>query len=162
VAEGSQIFQVKVRKLPGGTESLIDVGFGVSQILPVVVLCFYVPEGSTVILEQPEIHLHPAVQASLADVLIDAWHKRRVQILVESHSEHLLRRMQRRIAEKSLSSDDVALYFCEAGPRGSKAIPLALDLFGNITNWPQDFFGDMYGELAATQKARLAAKASEG
>jgi hypothetical protein len=162
VAEGSQIFQVKVRKTPGGAESLItDVGFGVSQILPVVVLCFYVPEGSTVILEQPEIHLHPAVQAHLADVLIDAWQKRKVQILVESHSEHLLRRLQRRIAEKGLSKDDVALYFCEAGEHGSKITPLQMDLLGNISNWPADFFGDQYEELAATQRARLLAKASE-
>jgi predicted ATPase len=154
VAKGSQIFQVKVRKAVSGPEVLItDVGFGVSQILPVVVLCFYVPEGSTIILEQPEIHLHPAVQASLADVLIDAYHKRRVQILVESHSEHLLRRLQRRIAEKELSKDAVAFYFCEAGDRGSKMIPLELDLFGRISNWPQEFFGDEFGEIAATQEA---------
>ncbi len=156
VAEGSQIFQVKVKKLAGGPESLItDVGFGVSQILPVVVLCFYVPEGSTVILEQPEIHLHPAVQANLADVLIDAHRKRGVQIIVESHSEHLLRRLQRRIAEQELSKDDVALYFCEAGLKGSEITPLTLDLLGNITNWPPEFFGDQFGELAATQEARL-------
>jgi predicted ATPase len=162
VAGGSQIFQVKVRKTPGGTESLItDVGFGVSQILPVIVLCFYVPEGSTVILEQPEIHLHPAVQANLADVLIDAWDRRGVQILVESHSEHLLRRLQRRVAERKLRNNDVALYFCEATDQGSKLTPLDLDIFGNIANWPADFFGDQFGELAATQKARLAAKASE-
>ncbi|MBI4084242.1 MAG: DUF3696 domain-containing protein [Candidatus Lambdaproteobacteria bacterium] len=156
VAEGSQIFQVKVRKVLGGTESLItDVGFGVSQILPVVVLCFYVPEGSTVILEQPEIHLHPAVQANLADVLIDAHRKRKVQIIVESHSEHLLRRLQRRIAEQELSNDDVALYFCEAGATGSTLTTLDLDLFGNIANWPVEFFGDQFAELAATQEARL-------
>ena len=86
VADGSQIFQVKVKKFTAGPEALLtDVGFGVSQILPVVVLCFYVPEGSTVILEQPEIHLHPAVQANLADVLIDAYQRRGVQVLVESH-----------------------------------------------------------------------------
>lgn len=156
VGEGSQIFQVKVKKLAGGPESLItDVGFGVSQILPVVVLCFYVPEGSTVILEQPEIHLHPAVQANLADVLIDAHRTRGVQVIVESHSEHLLRRLQRRIAEQELSKDDVALYFCAAGLRGSTLTPLDLDLFGNITNWPADFFGDQFGELAATQDARV-------
>jgi predicted ATPase len=154
VARGSQIFQVKVRKVAGGPEVLItDVGFGVSQILPVVVLCFYVPEGSTIILEQPEIHLHPAVQASLADVLIDAHEKRGVQVLVESHSEHLLKRLQRRIAEKKLTKDSVAFYFCEAGGQGSKMIPLELDLFGHITNWPQDFFGDELGEMAATQEA---------
>lgn len=156
VAEGSQIFAVKVRKLAGGPESLItDVGFGVSQILPVVVLCFYVPEGSTVILEQPEIHLHPAVQANLADVLIDAHRKRRVQIIVESHSEHLLRRLQRRIAEQELNKDDVALYFCEPGLKGSTLTPLHLDLLGKILNWPPDFFGDQFAELAATQEARL-------
>lgn len=156
VAEGSQIFQVKVTKMAGGAESLItDVGFGVSQILPVIVLCFYVPEGSTVILEQPEIHLHPAVQANLADVLIDAYRKRGVQIIVESHSEHLLRRLQRRIAEEKLSKDDMALYFCEAGVKGSTLTPLDLDLFGNITNWPAEFFGDQFGELAKTQEARL-------
>lgn len=156
VGEGSQIFQVKVRKLPEGPESLItDVGFGVSQILPVVVLCFYVPEGSTVILEQPEIHLHPAVQANLADVLIDAHRTRGVQMIVESHSEHLLRRLQRRIAEQVISKDDVALYFCAAGQRGSTLTPLDLDLFGNITNWPAEFFGDQFAELAATQEARV-------
>lgn len=156
VAEGSQIFQVKVIKVTGGSESLItDVGFGVSQILPVIVLCFYVPEGSTVILEQPEIHLHPAVQANLADVLIDAHEKRGVQIILESHSEHLLRRLQRRIAEQSLKAEDVALYFCQTGPKGSTLTTLDLDLFGNIKNWPPDFFGDQFAELAATQEARL-------
>jgi len=159
VAEGSQIFQVKVRKLPGGTESLItDVGFGVSQILPVIVLCFYVPEGSTVILEQPEIHLHPAVQANLADVLIDAYLRRGVQIIVESHSEHLLRRLQRRVAEETISKNEVGLYFCEAGVKGSTLTPLTLDPYGNITNWPEDFFGDEFGEIAATQEAILKRK----
>ncbi len=156
IAEGSQTFQVKVKKSAHSSEVLItDVGFGVSQILPVLVLCFYVPEGSTVILEQPEIHLHPAVQAGLADVFIDAYERRRVQVLVESHSEHLLRRLQRRIAERKFQSDDVALYFCEAGDKGSTITPLDLDLLGNITNWPADFFGDQFGELALTQEARL-------
>jgi len=154
LAEGSPVFQVKVRKSSGSAEVLItDVGFGVSQILPVLVLCFYVPEGSTVILEQPEIHLHPAVQAGLADVLIDAWKKRKVQILLESHSEHLLRRLQRRVAEEDVSKDDIGLYFCSTGDRRSKLTTLDLDLFGTITNWPKDFFGDEFGEIAATSKA---------
>jgi len=154
VTKDSQIFQVKVRKAAAGSETLItDVGFGVSQILPVVVLCFYVPEGSTVILEQPEIHLHPAVQAGLADVLIDAHRKRNVQVLVESHSEHLLRRLQRRIAEGQLSKDQVVFYFCEAKDRGSRLTALELDMFGRISNWPAEFFGDEFGELAETHEA---------
>lgn len=154
MAEGGHVFQVKVRKARGGTEALItDVGFGVSQILPVIVLCFYVPEGSTVILEQPEIHLHPAVQSALADVIIDAHKKRGIQVIVESHSEHLLRRMQRRVAEEKLATDEIALYFCEVGASGSHLTPLDMNLFGQITNWPDEFFGDQFGELAATQKA---------
>lgn len=84
---------------------LTDVGFGVSQILPVIVECFYVKPNSTVIFEQPEIHLHPSVQADLADLLLEALNTqengapRNIQFIIESHSEHFLRRLQRRIAE---------------------------------------------------------------
>ena len=97
LAEGRRLFEVRVRKSAKSAEvSLTDTGFGVSQILPALTLCFYAPEGSTVILEQPEIHLHPFAQSALADVFIDAWKKRNVQIIVESHSEYLLNRLQRR------------------------------------------------------------------
>ena len=156
LTKGSPVFEVKVHKSAKAPEVLLtDVGFGVSQILPVLVLCFYVPEGSTVILEQPEIHLHPAIQSGLADVLIDAWKKRRVQILLESHSEHLLRRLQRRVAEEQVSGDDVALYFCTAGDDGSSITVLSMDPYGKIKNWPADFFGDEFGEIAAMSKASI-------
>jgi len=81
-----------------------------SQVLPGVTLLQYVPEGSTVILEQPEIHLHPLAQAGLADVIRPGATYRNVQIILESHSEHLLLRLQRRIAEGSLGKDDVKFY----------------------------------------------------
>ena len=156
MTEGSPVFEVKVRKSAKAPEVLLtDVGFGVSQILPVLVLCFYVPPGSTIILEQPEIHLHPSVQSGLADVLIDAWKKRRVQILLESHSEHLFRRLQRRVAEQVLSKDDVGLYFCSTHDGGSRLTTLDLDLYGNIKNWPDGFFGDEFGEIAAMSRAGL-------
>lgn len=156
VVEDGGLYRVVVRKSRNAPEVLItDVGFGVSQILPVLVLCFFVPEGSTVILEQPEIHLHPSVQAGLADVFIDAWQKRRVQIIVESHSEHLLRRIQRRIAEEELSMDDVGLFFCREDNGISGLDTLDVDPFGNITNWPQDFFGDQFGEIAAMSEAAI-------
>lgn len=70
VARGSNRWQTMVRTAAGGAEVMLtDVGFGVSQVLPVIVLLHYVPEGSTVLLEQPEIHLHPLAQAGLADVI---------------------------------------------------------------------------------------------
>lgn len=156
VAEGSQVYEVKVRKSCNSAEVLItDVGFGVSQILPVLVLCFYVPSGSTVLLEQPEIHLHPMAQSGLADVLIDVWEKRKVQVLVESHSEHLLQRLQRRIAEERISESDVSLLFCS--PEGGRSVmtPLQVDPYGNINNWPKHFFGDQFGEIAAMSEAML-------
>ncbi|MBN2306330.1 MAG: AAA family ATPase, partial [Anaerolineae bacterium] len=113
IAEHRKEYELRVATKPGGAKvAITDVGFGVSQILPVLVLCYYVPEGSTILLEQPEIHLHPSVQATLADVLIDAVKNKKVQIIVESHSEHLLTRLQRRIAEEVIAPDQTALYFC--------------------------------------------------
>lgn len=154
------LFRVTVRRSPNSSPVLLtDVGFGVSQVLPVLVLLAYAPKGSTVLLEQPEIHLHPAVQSKLADIIIETAKVRNIQIILESHSEHLLMRIQRRIAEKNLDNgiellpEDCALYFCDL-PNGSPRLnQLQLDRFGNITNWPEDFFGDSFGEAAATARA---------
>lgn len=156
VAKGGKLFQVLVRRNSKAPDVLItDVGFGVSQILPVLALCYYAPEGSTLILEQPEIHLHPRVQAGLADVFIDASKTRGVQIIVESHSEHLLRRLQRRVAEEQFLADEAALYFASTKDGESRLTTLELDLFGTIKNWPEGFFGDEFDEIAATSKAVL-------
>ncbi len=157
IAENRKEYEVRVRQTAKSPEVLItDVGFGVSQILPVLVLCFYAPEGSTIILEQPEIHLHPAVQAGLADVFIDAITTRNVQIILESHSEHLLRRLQLRIAEEKLSPAQTALYFAAISDQGlSRLQQLELDSFGNIRNWPDKFFGDELGDLAAMTQAAM-------
>ena len=149
VGDSGTIYQCRVKATPTATEVLLpDVGFGVSQILPVLVNCAMLPEGSTLLLEQPEIHLHPFAQAALADVLIDAITSRNLQIIVESHSEHLLRRIQRRIAREVIHPDDVALYFCHVENGSSAVEALDVDAYGNIRNWPKDFFGDEMGELA--------------
>ena len=154
------LYRVSVRRNPSSPDVLLtDVGFGVSQVLPILVLLAYVPEGSTVLLEQPEIHLHPAVQSKLADVVIEAAKARSVQVVVESHSEHFLMRIQRRIAEHelprglTLTPDDCKLYFCDTANGAATIEPLQLDLYGNIVNWPNDFFGDSFGEAVAMQQA---------
>ena len=149
-------YELLIQKYKGGPEvRLTDVGFGVSQILPVLVLCYYVPEGSILILEQPEAHLHPKVQSDLADLLIEVVKNRKLQIILESHSEHLLIRLMRRIAEEEISADDTAFYFCEMNEGTSEIERLNVDDYGNITNWPQDFFGDEMGDLAAKAKAEM-------
>jgi predicted ATPase len=157
IAPGVDLYRVVVQQVPSGTYvPLTEVGFGVSQILPVLTLCYYAPPGSILILEQPELHLHPAVQSGLADMLIDAVKSRGVQIILESHSEHLLARLQRRIAEDVLPATDTALYFCEMQDTGaSKLTPLTLDEYGNITNWPAGFFGDEMGDRVAMMEAEI-------
>jgi predicted ATPase len=162
IVESGNDYRVMVQKNYNSAKVLLtDVGFGVSQVLPVLVLCYYVPEGSTIIFEQPEIHLHPSVQSHLADVFIDVALNRNVQVIVESHSEHLLNRLQRRMAEEKITPDDIALYFCEIEGNESKLKQLQLDLFGNISNWPKDFFGDRFEEVAKRQEAALDRKIKE-
>jgi len=156
ISEGSNRWQSRVKTTVGASEVLLtDVGFGVSQVLPVITLLQYVPEGSTVILEQPEIHLHPLAQAGLADVIIQAATHRKIQVILESHSEHLLLRLQRRIAEEAVPAMEVKLYFCDAPSGVSSMTRLDVDLFGNIQNWPEKFMGDAFTETAQAELARL-------
>jgi hypothetical protein len=84
----------------GVVANLRDVGVGVSQVLPVLAVAYCAPPGSTVLLEEPEIHLHPLAQAVLAEVFAEVSQQRQVQFLVETHSEHLFRRMQTLIARR--------------------------------------------------------------
>jgi predicted ATPase len=160
VDDRQTLYRVLVQRSPDSAPVLLtDVGFGVSQVLPVLVLLAYAPEGATVLLEQPEIHLHPAVQSGLADVIIEAAKVRNIQVVVESHSEHLLMRLQRRVAEKeigrgiTIEPDDCYLYFCASRGGASVIERLNMDPYGNITNWPDDFFGNSFQEAAAMNLA---------
>ena len=156
ISDTNQDYEFLIKKYKGGPEvRLTDIGFGVSQVLPVLILCYYAPEGSILILEQPEAHLHPKVQTELADVLIDVVKNRNVQIILESHSEYLLSRLQRRMAEKEIAAADTALYFCEIKDGTSEIEQLNVDEYGNIRNWPQDFFGDVTGELIKKTKVEM-------
>lgn len=140
---------------------LPDVGFGISQVLPVLVQCFYAPRRSIILMEQPEIHLHPSAQSALADVMIDVINSREknddrnIQLIIETHSEHFLRRLQRRIAEGSLSQDKVSAYFANITKDPLVLDPLQIDEYGNIRNWPENFFGDEMGDITAQAKAAM-------
>ena len=159
IAEGTNLYRAMVKTSPSSVPTaLTDVGFGVSQVLPALVLLQYVPEGSTVLMEQPEIHLHPAVQAGLADVMLNVAAVRNVQIIVESHSEHLMRRLQRRVAEQEASSEDVKLCFVSSQQGRAHVSDLILNEWGEIENWPEKFFGDEMGEIAAIMEAALRRK----
>lgn len=162
VAEGRKEYEVLVKAHAKAPEvKITDVGFGVSQVLPVLVQAFYCPPNSTVWMEQPEIHLHPQVQAELADVFISAIRaredgkERNVQLIVESHSEHFLNRLQRRVAEGEITPNDVAIYFCKRVGSATELEPLSLNLYGDIENWPENFFGDEMADLTARTVAAM-------
>jgi predicted ATPase len=162
IAKGRKEYEVILRTTGARAEvKLTDVGFGLSQVLPVIVESFYVKPNSTVVFEQPEIHLHPSVQADLADLFIEAidtresGQSRSIQFIVESHSEHFLRRLQRRIAEGAVAPEAVAMYFCEPGKAGATVRRLEIDKFGRIANWPKDFFGDIIGDVAAQTRSAI-------
>jgi predicted ATPase len=162
VSEGRKEYEVLVKTHAKASEvKITDVGFGVSQVLPALVQAFYCPPGSVVWMEQPEIHLHPQVQAELADVFISAIQAREdgadrnIQLIIESHSEHFLNRLQRRIAEGGLSPDDVAIYFCKRSETGTELEPLRLNIFGDIENWPENFFGNDMADLTARTIAAI-------
>jgi predicted ATPase len=159
IGANSNLYRTKVKRDEKSPYALLtDVGFGVSQVLPALVLLYYVPEGSIVLMEQPEIHLHPSVQSGLADVILNVAKTRNLQIIVESHSEHMLRRLQRRVAEAEAGPEQIKLYFCDSRGGESKLLDLELDVFGEVRNWPPNFFGDEMGEIAAMRKAVLRRK----
>jgi len=171
--------------------NLADTGFGLSQALPVIIQCLASDGDSTLLIEQPELHLHPSAQATLTDLfiaragrvrrLIREREERRlpppppeeieslkVRFLVETHSEHVLLRLQRRIAESTQRSipqtgqsfivaDDVAIYFVHRKDGVSQMLPAQPDSLGEI-ELPaafRDFFADDVREVALLAGARL-------
>lgn len=151
----SSRYEILVHK-DGIISNLRDVGIGVSLVLPVLTTACFSPPGSTVILEEPEVHLHPLAQAVLAEFFVAQSQLRHIRFIVETHSEHLFRRMQTLIARKETSAGQVALFFVEKtrGEANSATLrKLAIDTFGRVSNWPEHFFGDALGETR--EQARL-------
>ncbi len=126
--------------------NLKDVGVGVSQVIPVIVAALFAQPGHIVIVEEPESHLHPLAQSKLAELLAQVSKERNVQFIVETHSEHLFRRMQTLIAKQQITLKDAAMYFVERDGKAARMRPLELDDFGRVKNWPEGFFGDALGE----------------
>lgn len=126
---------------------LTDVGFGISQVFPVLVGGLEMPEGSTLFIEQPEVHLHPGMQGDLADFFI-ATALSGKQYVLETHSDHIINRLVRRIVEDGLESeciglaDLVQIYFVDRNEDGETVfISIEVDDYTGI-NWPEGFFDE--------------------
>lgn len=98
---GTRLSEVTIDEGGNGMNAvnLLDIGFGTSQVLPLVLVSLFGEPGSVILVEQPELHLHPEVQARLVDFLVLQAKQRGIFIVLETHSEHILIRLQRRMAE---------------------------------------------------------------
>jgi len=155
-------------KTVGGTESyaLADSGFGYSQVLPILVRGLLARPGSTFIIEQPELHLNPALQVRLADFLV-AMTRAGKQVIIETHSEHIVNAIRALTAEDESGelSSNCAIFFIDA----EKDVPVIHELSikpdGTVPDWPYNFFGEaayLTGRLLRAQKRfRKQAKKSQ-
>lgn len=137
---------------------LTDVGFGISQVLPILVQAYLSPVGSITIIEQPEIHLHPKMQAWLTDALIKIALGSSKRFIIETHSDALVRRLRLRIVdeESSLSENDVAVYYLERNKidykTEMKRIMVTPD--GDIS-WPSEFMDVEINDTLLIQQKKL-------
>lgn len=154
-------FEIYVTHIHTGEEvNIADSGFGISQILPILVAGYFIPKNSTFILEEPEIHLHPKAQFEIGTFLHDVA-KNNVQIFVETHSEHLLLRLQRHIASGELSPKDVNVFYIYSDEKGKdkidKLIPIGEDGYFS-EKWPKGFFPERLLEANKIAKYSIARK----
>ena len=124
-----------------------DVGYGLSQLVPVLASAF--SGGRIVAIEQPELHLHPRLQGGIADVLIASRKMYGSQFIVESHSEGLMLRMQRRVREGIIDPADVGVLYVQPEDSGfSSIIEIGLESDGFFDReWPQGFFEDRFSDI---------------
>jgi len=143
--------------------SIVDVGEGVPQVLPVLTLGAMAREGrlgddAVLVLEQPEMHLHPKAERALARFLVHdvVLSPRRPRCLIESHSENLLLFIQLAVVRGQLSPDDVALCWIESADHGPATVrTITLDRFGKPDYWPPGVFSE---DVAMARELLLARK----
>ncbi len=141
---------------------LTNVGVGVSQVLPIVVMSLIAESSSLLIFEQPELHLHPKVQARLADFFLSIALSGK-QCILETHSEYLIERFRRRIAEAESDAliNVVKIYFTEKIAEVTKCRQVTVSKYGAIADWPKDFFDQAQYETQQILKAAASKRASE-
>lgn len=129
----------------GMYNDLYHVGFGTKQLLPIIIESVNSPKGSTLILEEPETHIHPRAQANLSDLFVDTALKDDKRFIIETHSIFLVTELQILIAEGIIKNTDVAIYYFDQDENGSKAREMELTENGQFYDeWPTGFFDIHY------------------
>jgi predicted ATPase len=118
----------------------IHCGFGISQVLPIIVAALSIPRGSLMLIENPEVHLHPAGQALMGQFLADVAQSG-IQVIVETHSDHVLNGVRRAVKAERIPAQDVMIHFLRARTANApQVLSPTLDNSGNIDAWPEGFF----------------------
>jgi predicted ATPase len=136
---------------------LTNVGVGVSQVIPIVTMCLAANKGSTLIIEQPELHLHPKMQTKLTDFFV-AISQSGKQCIIETHSEHIINALRYRVAKTASPDDeklanDVQIYFVKKDENGTLFESITMDKYAYISEWPEDFFDEAQVTNINTLKA---------
>lgn len=150
-------YVIYVVSLSGITSTIKHVGFGISQILPIIIEGLRIADNETLVLEQPELHLHPKVQSNLTDFLISLVEQGK-KVIIETHSDHVITRLRRRIAEDNNNQldDKVLLTFVEVGMKDVLFRNINIDDFGIIQlPYPEGFIEKNDTELKAILKAQM-------
>ncbi|MCJ7584246.1 MAG: DUF3696 domain-containing protein, partial [Anaerolineales bacterium] len=135
-------------------ENLADVGLGNSQVLPVLIGGYNLPRGATFLVEEPEIHLHPKAQSELGSFFLDLYNAG-VQSIIETHSEHLIIRLQQYVADRKISPSDIQIYYIYSCDEEKLTKPLNLDQDGMFTeDWPEGFFPERLEEAKKLARIR--------
>ena len=138
--DGSDPFQIEV-ELPGGggARNLIDVGYGVSQAIPIIVDCVSASPGATLLIQQPEVHLHPRAQAAMGSFFAQLAESGRNDVIVETHSDYLIDRVRMDVRDERIKGSDVMILYFEQGKGGVEIHPIEIDAAGNITGVPAGY-----------------------
>lgn len=141
-------FEPRVKINDGGVwSSLIDVGFGISQLLPIVVADLQMSKGSTLIVAQPEMHLHTSAQADFASYFIKQVKEENKRYILETHSEYMLNRIRAAIVKGVIGPKDVSVYYFDNSISGSKYYKINLAKDGQVKGAPKEFFDTYQMEI---------------
>lgn len=138
---GGGRFEVLVKPIKSnGLTPLSDVGSSVSAFMPIMVADLQLPNNSTLMLAEPEIHLHPSVQAKFADYIINQINNSDKNYVIETHSEYILNRIRLAIVKSDLKKEDVKVYFLENQKDDTEVFDIDFKKNGAIKNAPDNFF----------------------
>ena len=136
----SDPFQIEIKQPHGGPwRNLVDVGYGVSQSIPIIADAVSTEPGTTLLIQQPEVHLHPRAQAAMGSFFVYLAHSERNRLIVETHSDYLVDRVRMEVRDERIKASDVVILYFEQGSHGVDIHPIEIDARGHPLEVPPGY-----------------------